>query len=320
MNVALVVYNRPALTARVFAEIRRARPERLFVIADGARSDRQSDNARVADTRKVVEVVDWPCEVHRNYSDTNLGCGRRLPTGLDWVFSNVDDAVILEDDCLPHHDFFPFCQELLGRYREDERIGYISGNNWTRWRMETRYSYHVSKVGGTWGWATWRRSWEMYDDDAKAWPQCKATREHFRLLRNRRWARAFEAGMEEAVQVNSDTWDFKWAFAFILSPMLAVNPAVNLVSNVGFGNDGTHTSGIAIPENMAKTAGLTFPLRHPRIVREYAFERATIRGVLPAECLNYRLRSARYGIMGRLRRVPLLAMMLTAIKRLWLPK
>ncbi len=112
--VALVVYNRPERTARVFEAVRQARPSHLFVIADGPHPSRQGDTERCAAVRAIVEQVDWPCQVARDYADTNLGLKRRVEGGLSWLFGCVEEAIILEDDCLPHPCFFSFCQELLG--------------------------------------------------------------------------------------------------------------------------------------------------------------------------------------------------------------
>ena len=127
--VVFIIFSRPDLTARVFAEIARARPEKLLVIADGPRPDREGEDAKCAATRAIIERVDWPCEILKNYSNVNLGCGHRPATGLRWVFEQVEEAIILEDDCVPHPTFFRFCEELLEHYRDDERVMHISGDN-----------------------------------------------------------------------------------------------------------------------------------------------------------------------------------------------
>ena len=138
--IAFIIFNRPDLTARVFAEIARARPEKLLVIADGPRPDHEGEDAKCAATRAIIERVDWPCEILKNYSDVNLGCGHRPATGLRWVFEQVDEAIILEDDCVPHPTFFRFCEELLDHYRDDERVMHISGDNFTLFREKKRLS------------------------------------------------------------------------------------------------------------------------------------------------------------------------------------
>lgn len=143
--VAFLVFNRPDTTIRVFEEIRRARPPKLLVVADGARADRPGEAEKCAQVRAIVEQVDWECGVLKNYADDNMGCKRRISSGLDWVFANVEEAIILEDDCLPHPSFFRFCEELLRRYRDDERVMMISGDNFQFGKKRTDYSYYFSK-------------------------------------------------------------------------------------------------------------------------------------------------------------------------------
>src|SRR4030095_1100293 len=127
--VALLIFNRPETTARVLAEIRNARPAKLLIIGDGPRPGEPADAERCLAARAAAANIDWGCEVLKNYSDVNLGCGQRPASGLDWVFQNVDRAIIMEDDCLPHPTFFRFCDELLEHYRDDERVMTVSGNN-----------------------------------------------------------------------------------------------------------------------------------------------------------------------------------------------
>jgi hypothetical protein len=165
--VAFLIFNRPDTTAKVFEAIRQAKPPKLLVVADGPRPDRPDDIEKCKAARGVVEQVDWDCEVLRNYSDVNLGCKKRVSSGLDWVFNTVEEEIILEDDCLPHPTFFRFCEELLDYYRHDERIMVISGDNFQFGRNCTEYSYYFSRYNHCWGWSTWRRSKEllptMYD-------------------------------------------------------------------------------------------------------------------------------------------------------------
>ena len=169
MNVAFFIYRRPELTARVFAEIRKARPERLLIVADGPKND--EERPKCAATRAVVENVDWPCEVLKNYADVNLGCRKCVSSGLGWVFAHVEEAIILEDDCLPHPSFFRYCAELLDRYRNDERVMHISGDYFMKRLHPTPFSYYFSRCPYIWGWATWRRAWRHYDVEMRLWPQ-----------------------------------------------------------------------------------------------------------------------------------------------------
>jgi hypothetical protein len=174
--VALIIFNRPESTKRVFAEIAKARPPKLLVIADGPRPDRPDDVKNCAAATAVIERVDWECEVLKNYSNANMGCGRRVSTGITWVFEHIEEAIILEDDCIPHPTFFPFCEELLEKYREDERVMQISGNNFQFGCKAVPYSYFFSYQNiPCWGWATWRRAWRHFDYTLRLWPMLRDT-------------------------------------------------------------------------------------------------------------------------------------------------
>ncbi len=166
--VALLLFRRPEETARVFERIREARPSRLFLIADGPRPGNEEDARGCEEARAVVERVDWPCDVVRDFAEENLGLKRRIPSGLDRVFSEVEEAIVLEDDCLPHPSFFPYCAELLDRYRDDERIVHITGSQLLR-IPPAEASYHFSRYPHVWGWASWRRAWDLYDVDLADW-------------------------------------------------------------------------------------------------------------------------------------------------------
>lgn len=269
--VALLVFNRPEVTARVFAAIREARPERLLVVADGPRADRPTDRDKCAAVREIVEQVDWPCKVDRLYAETNLGCRRRVASGLEWVFCMVEEAIILEDDCLPAPSFFRFCQEMLAEYRDDERVMMVSGSNMLgEWKSAVQ-SYHFSYYGGIWGWACWRRAWRHYDVDMPLWhdPEIRervrdvlGLPRHFRLR-----AKAFDKTAAGTI----DTWDYQWSFARLMQSGLTVVPAVNLISNIGFGREATHTKN---PRATVANLEVT-PCRFPLVVNRFvAVDRA----------------------------------------------
>ncbi len=171
--VVLFVFNRPHTTRRVFEAIAQVRPARLLLVADGPRQDKAGEAEACQQVREIVSHVDWPCDVSTNFAESNLGCQERVISGLDWVFSLVEEAIILEDDCLPDLSFFPFCQELLERYRGDSRIAYITGTNLVEKYLNTDESYFFSQIGGIWGWATWRSEWQRYDRHLEDWPELR---------------------------------------------------------------------------------------------------------------------------------------------------
>jgi hypothetical protein len=272
--VALLIFNRPSCTQRVFEAIRQAQPSTLLAIADGPRADRPDDIEKCAAARAIIDRVDWDCEVIKNYSDTNLGCGIRPATGISWVFEQVESAIILEDDCIPHPDFFRFCDELLERYRDDERVMHISGNNFWSSKYQAEESYFFSRYTLSWGWATWRRAWQHYDFDMKYWLQI-APKHQQQLLKNllsdEHAAKTWQKIFQDAIDLNLDCWDYQWTLACWLQDGLAIVPDVNLVSNIGFDADATHTrsadtTSLDCPQLSVPATAIDFPLRHPELV------------------------------------------------------
>lgn len=239
--VAFFVFNRPATTQRVFDAIATARPRTLLVVADGPRSDRASDAEGCAVTRAITDQIDWPCDVRRLYAQSNLGCRARVSSGLDWVFSQVEEAIILEDDCVPSPEFFQFCSLLLDRHRGDERVMHIGGTSFQRDNMRTPHSYYFSKYTHIWGWATWRRAWAAYDVSLQLWPTLRTSpliADWFDSpLEQTFWTRVFDE-----LHAGANTWDGQWTFACWANRGLGIVPAKNLVSNIGFGADATHTT------------------------------------------------------------------------------
>jgi hypothetical protein len=266
-GVALILFRRPEQTARVFERIREARPPMFFLIADGPREGVADDERECEAARAVVQRVDWPCEVIRCYANGNLGLKARVSTGLDRVFEQVDRAVILEDDCLPHPAFFRWCEELLERYEGDERVLHLSGSRLLPDGPDNGASYHFSRYAHVWGWATWRRAWHLYDDELTDWhresePEREARlRAMFSEESERRYWRYVWDNSEEI-----DNWDGLWSYALLSRNRLAANPNTNLISNIGYGE--AATSAIEDPLGFAARPleGMRFPLIHPRSV------------------------------------------------------
>lgn len=240
--VAFIVFNRPEVTRRVLAAIREARPPMLLVIADGPRADMPGEAAKCAEVRAIIEAgVDWPCEVRRNYSEINLGCGRRVASGLDWVFEQVEEAIILEDDCLPDPTFFPFCEELLARYRDDERVAQIGGTNHQYREFTCANSYFFSRYNHIWGWATWRRAWRLNDFNMLQWPAFRDRADWVHLFPERSTRLFWRSTWGGVAGGKVDTWDLRWTFTCIRFGLLTALPALSLVENIGFGAEATHT-------------------------------------------------------------------------------
>ena len=239
--VAFFVFNRPECTRRVFDEIARARPQKLLLVADGPRDDHPTDAKKVAATREIIEAIDWPCEVHRNFSDENLGCKRRMVSGIGWVFDTVEEAVILEDDCLPDATFFSFCDKLLPRYREDRRVMAVGGSNFQQGRRRSQHGYYFSRHTSIWGWASWRRAWQHFDLEMKTWPEFRDMGGMQAVTDTPREASMWTGAFNIQYEGKLDAWDYSWTFACWSQSGLTVTPDVNLISNIGFGPGAVHT-------------------------------------------------------------------------------
>lgn len=236
--VLLIGFNRPDTIRRVFEAIRTVRPSQLFIALDGPRSDVPADERLCREAAAVSSAVDWRCDLHTLVRDRNLGCGRAVSGAITWFFGQVQEGIILEDDCLPDPSFFRFCAELLDHYRDTTRIMHISGNNFLFGRKRGFGSYYYSCFTYNWGWATWRHAWRHYD--------------HLLADPSRR----------------SDNWDHQWRLSVQRAGGLAVLPNVNLVTNIGCGRpDATHTTELDSRYSELPSASIRFPLRHPRRVR-----------------------------------------------------
>jgi hypothetical protein len=261
--VALFVFRRPDTTRRVFEAISKVRPAKLLLIADGARTDREGEAEACREVRDIVSQVTWPCEVSTNFAETNLGCQERMISGLNWVFSLVEEAIILEDDCLPDVSFFPFCQEMLEKYRGDSRVAAISGTNLVEKYLSIEDSYFFSRIGGNWGWATWRSEWHRYDRHLEDWPKLKRDQILAEIFTQPK-AIAYWTKVFDTIYANNrpSSWDYQWLYTHLKNNALTIVPRANLVANIGFGPGATHTT--AVDARLVPPVGkMDFPLHHP---------------------------------------------------------
>lgn len=256
--VVFLIFNRPNLTKQVFEAIRQAQPPQLFIVADGARSHKPGELEKCQATRAVVEQVDWDCEVFTNYAETNMGCGHRISSGLSWVFQQVESAIILEDDILPHPAFFPFCEQMLAKYKEDERVMVITGHNpLINWKSEHQ-SYHFSYYGGVWGWASWARAWHHFDFQMNLWKSPEVQERIRDVLIDEEQYQRRKKNFDAVIQKQVDCWGYQWCFARLVQSGLSVISAVNLIENLGFGEGATHTNR---KKRELPTLDLQFPLK-----------------------------------------------------------
>lgn len=239
--VAFVVFNRPDLTRLSFAAIQAQQPPRLFLIADGPRQGNAADERNCAEVRQIISNIDWPCEVDRNYADTNMGCKVRVATGITSAFRHVDRLIVVEDDCIPHPDFFTFANTLLELYEEEPKVAAITGYNLQQGVIRGSASYYFSRYNIPWGWATWKRVWDSYDPDMSFWWDWRKSTEWRELfpdaVERQYWERIFNRTAAGRI----DTWDYQLRASIWRSQGLTATPNVNLVTNAGFRPDATHT-------------------------------------------------------------------------------
>lgn len=259
--VLFLIFNRPDLTEQVFQRIRSAKPRKLFVSADGARSDRTGEEELCTASRKVTEEIDWPCEVKRFYRDTNHGCKAAVSEGISWFFENVEEGIILEDDCLPSMSFFSYATQLLATYRNSDRVGIISGCNPHTETSPQNASYFYSRYPMIWGWASWRRTWKDYDPHLSDWTgktrdskidfECPFVASHLHKL------------CKAASKGNLNTWDMQLVFLCLSKDLLTVIPSSNLITNIGFDERATHSRSYAKGSEFPIGSEIRFPLQSP---------------------------------------------------------
>lgn len=239
--VLFLIFNRPDATFRVFDEIKKAKPEFLFIAADGARVDKEGETEKCMEARSVAQMVDWHCEVKTLFRNENLGCKNAVSTAISWFFDQVEEGIILEDDCLPGEDFFPYCEVLLNKYRDHEKIMHISGTNYQFGKKYGSASYYFSIYPHIWGWATWKRAWNKYDVNLKDLNKFKSTEKIKKTViepkEQEYWMKRFEA----VSRGEFNTWDYQWVFACWNNEGISVSTNQNLVTNIGFGDEATHT-------------------------------------------------------------------------------
>lgn len=261
--ILLLIFNRIDTTVLVFNQIRKVKPRKLYVAADGPRESVNGEYKKCEETRRIIDLVDWECDVKTLYRDENLGCGEAVSSAIDWFFKNEEEGIILEDDCLPEITFFQFCHELLEKYRYDDRVFSIIGNNpINNWACSESYCF--TKYNLIWGWASWRRAWDKYSFDMEDWQENKKKgllRDAFKYdyISQRSWRKH----LDQVFNGEIDTWDYQWHYTNWKFNGVNCLPKVNLIKNIGFGDDATHT--VEANEHILNTSSddLTFPLIHP---------------------------------------------------------
>ena len=262
--VLLIIFNRPDATRQTLDAIRHVRPRQLFVAADGPRPNKPTDAERCRAARVVIEEIDWPCTVQTLFRSENRGCGRGPAEAISWFFGQVEEGIILEDDCVPDPSFFLYCQTLLEKYRHDEQVFMISGTNALKTWPVRKESYLFSYMGHSLGWASWRRAWAAFDYDMAGWASGLNQQKIRELLKRPLYYDHFCAEFDKYHTTRpNDVWDFQWLFARWINGGKTIVPTVNLITNIGFNADATHSVYETDPLANLPLHQMGFPLKHP---------------------------------------------------------
>lgn len=267
--ILFLVFNRPEVTKQVFEKIREIKPFRLYIAADGPRKEKVDELQKCESVRQIATDVDWECEVKTLFRDENLGCKMAVSEAIDWFFENEEMGIILEDDCLPNDSFFQFCEKLLKKYEDDERIMHINGNNYAADEgkfFKSEYSYHFGNMVHAWGWASWRRAWKNYDLKIRNLDEFLKSNYLKTLIQKKSHRNRQIYKWRQVIGDKIDTWDYQWQFSVISNNGMTIVPKTNQISNIGFGDDATHTKIKNSNKEALKTNLIKFPLSHPSLI------------------------------------------------------
>lgn len=267
--ILLLIFNRKDSALMVVDEIRKQRPKHMYVAADGPRIGNMEDLQKCEDTRKaILEAIDWECDLKTFFRDENRGCGYAPAEAISWFFDQVEYGIILEDDIIPSKTFFPFCKELLIKYKDDEKVMSIAGTNFVSQTFKSKDSYYFTNYAGGWGWASWKRAWKCYDYNISEWEKLdikKKIRKKFSKEGYAFWEEAFDLVCNKNID---HIWDYQWAFSKMVNDGVGIIPSVNLTTNIGFGKDATHTFDVSDDiQNANINEEISFPLTHPKVIK-----------------------------------------------------
>jgi len=283
--ILLMAFNRPDTTQKIFDEIRKAKPKNLFLSIDGPRNEKEKK--KVDEVKKIVSKVNWPCKIKKRFNKENEGLLKTVSDAINWLFENFEKGIILEDDCLPDQSFFSFCEKMLEKYKDDERIMHISGDNFQRGWKRDNNSYYFSYYPHVWGWATWKRAWKKYDIKMKNYPELRKKKYLNDIFPSKLEKSYVKSMFDDGYYRNQNAADIRWMYSIIKNNGLSVIPNKNLVKNIGFGTDSTHTrpidSHLSIPKEK-----MNFPLVHPKfIIRDRFSDERYIRWMFKNKLKKY---------------------------------
>lgn len=264
--ILFLIFNRPDVTQIVFNQIKKIQPKYFYVAADGPRVNKEGEKILCEETRAIIKQIDWDCELKILFREENLGCGRAVSEAITWFFDNVEQGIILEDDCLPQESFFNFCEILLDYYKEDNNIMAISGFNSQLGISRTKYSYFFANIPLVWGWATWRRAWQKFEFNVDIIDE-----NAFNNVSKKAWKNE----IIDTYNGKMDSWAFKWIYGFLKNESICIYPNISLVINIGISGNSTHTNEERWWYKFIKY-GDVFEIRHPNKIKvNYKADRLT---------------------------------------------
>ena len=266
--VLVIIFNRPELTKKLIARLKLYKIKNLYVFADGPREDHSGDLKKCYAVREIIKnEIDWKCDLTLNFKEENLGCGYGPAEAITWFFNNVPYGIILEDDIKPSYSFFPYCQELLERYKEEKKVMHITGLNWQNGRRRGKADYYFSRYPGTWGWATWANKWKLFDHNVSGL-QNYIKENRIKFITGSRSEQKYHLESFKRVQKEPDhIWDYAWIYSVFKNRGYCIWPNKSLVRNVGFGPNSTHTTSLNDERATHKIMELEFPLKHPNNIK-----------------------------------------------------
>lgn len=287
--ILFIAYNRPETTRLVFSRIAEAKPKKIFISLDGPKLNDSQDRNNCLAVREIVNNITWPCDVQKRFLSENLGCKAAVSSAIDWFFKQNEQGIIIEDDVLPDPAFFQFCGELLDYYKNDLRVMQISGYKSPMIQASTEDSFFFSRFGSIWGWATWRRAWSHYDVRLQSWPEVFRRKIHHSFCDSDAEIKWQENIYEKVFNGRIDTWDYQWRYAVMMNSGLSIVPNVNLVTNIGFAQNATHTRNVADPRARSVCGVLNFPLKYPRhVIRNKIADIQYLSGVTESSSTKWR--------------------------------
>lgn len=308
--ILFLVFNRPSNTKAVFEKIREIKPSKLYIAADGPRENKIGELELCGEVRAITNLIDWDCDLKTLFRDKNLGCKLAVSGGISWFFEHEEEGIIIEDDVLPLMSFFPYCEELLNKYRNDESVAVITGNNLITTKFQPEGSYFFSHYANIWGWATWKRVWEKYDRDLVHWEEWSRSDNFKKISDDTPFFEFYWKDQINAVQKGkTDTWDFQFFYSCWRMNGLCAVPKNNLTDNLGFDANATHTTG-KMPDFVQASVvkELDFPLSHPKNIE---------RNTKADKIINESVFKISLGttLKWKLRRVPFIGIFLSKMRK-----